>query len=181
VSNTLEIRATAGLQEDSGKLVGYAAVFNSRSHDLGGFVEVIEQGAFARTLTENPDILALMEHDTAKVLARTTNGTLTVTEDARGLRVEIDPADTSYGRDLLALVRRGDVHGMSFRFRPYPGGEKRQRGLRTLTSVMLKEVSVVVDPAYPAAAVEVRNAMQDEVNRANQLDALERRLRIAAL
>lgn len=144
----------------TGKLVGYAALYNSRSHDLGGFVEVIAPGAFDRSLTDFPDVLALVEHDTNRVLGRTTNGTLRITPDARGLRVEIDPADTSYARDLLALVRRGDVAGMSFRFRPFPGGETVDRSanppLRTLTSVQLKEVSVVVDPAYPETSIEAR-------------------------
>ena len=97
-------------------------------------------------------MLALVEHDTNRVLARTVNQSLRLYPDERGLRVEIDPADTSYARDLLALVRRGDVFGMSFRFKPYPGGASLNTGvspaIRTLSSVQLKEVSVVVDPAY---------------------------------
>lgn len=151
-----EIRAT-----DEGKLAGYAAVFNSRSHDLGGFVEVIAPGAFQRTLKEFPDILALVEHDKNKVLARTTNSTLNILPDQHGLRVEIEPAETSYARDIMALVKRGDVAGMSFRFRPFPGGSSiNMEGdvpLRTLTSVELKEVSIVVDPAYPDTAVALRD------------------------
>ena len=180
-----EKRFLAELTEDAGKLVGYAAMFNSRSHDLGGFHEVIAPGAFDRTLRENTDILALVEHDTNRVLARTTNGTLRIATDARGLRVEIDPADTSYARDLLTLVRRGDVAGMSFRFRPYAGGASMDLGasplpLRTLRSIELKEVSVVVDPAYPATAVSVRAL--DEAREAQTRNALRKlRLRLAAL
>lgn len=181
----LENRFLAGLSEDSGKLVGYAAVFNSRSHDLGGFQEIIAPGAFTRTLKENPDVLALVEHDTNRILARTTNGTLRIAPDSHGLRVEIDPADTSYARDLLTLVKRGDVAGMSFRFRPYAGGASMDLHssplpLRTLRSIELKEVSVVVDPAYPATEVSVR-ALQDarEAHTRNALRKL--RLRIAAL
>lgn len=150
-----ELRAT-----DEGKLVGYAAVFNSPSHDLGGFIETILPGAFDRTLKENPDVLALVEHDTNRVLGRTLNDSLRLYPDERGLRVEIDPANTSYARDLLELVRRGDVAGMSFRFKPYPGGASMDLSstpaLRTLRAVVLREVSVVVDPAYPATEVSVR-------------------------
>lgn len=181
---TFENRFSPGLEAtEQGKLVGYAAVFNSRSHDLGGFQELIAPGAFDRSLVEFPDVLALVEHDTNRVLARTTNGTLRILPDAHGLRVEIDPADTSYARDLLALVKRGDVAGMSFRFRPFPGGDsmdvRSNPPLRTLKSVQLKEVSIVVNPAYPATEVSVRTL--EAAQMANTAQALRRmRLRLAA-
>jgi HK97 family phage prohead protease len=176
-----ELRFSPTLEaNDSGKLVGYAAVFNSRSHDLGGFVEVIAPDAFNRTLKEFPDVLALIEHDTNRVLARTTNGTLHIAPDAHGLRIEIDPADTSYARDYTTLVKRGDVAGMSFRFRPFAGGDSWDRSgaipVRTLKSVQLKEVSIVVDPAYPATEVSLRS-LPDTTQQA--LRSL--RLRLAAL
>lgn len=160
-----EVRYSTDIRaSDSGRLTGYAAVFNSRSVDLGGFVEVIRPGAFARSLREFPDVLALVEHDTNRVLARTTNSTLTIAEDERGLRVDIDPADTSYARDILSLVRRGDIWGMSFRFRPFAGGATLDTSttpaVRTLTAVQLSEVSIVVNPAYPATDVSVRHAIE---------------------
>jgi HK97 family phage prohead protease len=143
-----------------GKLVGYAAVFNSLSHDLGGFREIIQPGAFDRTLTEFPDVLALVEHDVSKPLGRTLPGTLKLTTDEHGLRVEITPPDTSAGRDIVESVRRGDVAGMSFQFRPFPGGDSLDLSgplpLRILKSVKLKEVSVVINPAYPDTEVHVR-------------------------
>lgn len=174
---TAEVRAT-----DEGKLVGYAAVFNSPSHDLGGFREIILPGAFDRTLVELPDVLALVEHDTNRVLGRVGNGTLLIVPDEHGLRVEIDPANTSYARDLLELVRRGDVAGMSFRFRPYPGGDAidltSSPPIRTLKSVQLAEVSVVVNPAYPDTSVSVRAF--DEARTENTRHALRRmRLQMA--
>ena len=185
MTSNYEVRFSADLAENSGKLVGYAAVFNSRSLDLGGFVEQIAPGAFDRTLKENRDVLALVEHDPNRVLARTTNDTLRLQPDSKGLRVEIDPANTSYARDLLELVRRGDVAGMSFRFRPYPGGDSLDMHasplpLRTLKSVELKEVSVVVDPAYPATEVFARNL---EAARALHVrhDLRRLRLKLAAL
>jgi uncharacterized protein len=165
IRSSFELRST-----DDGKLVGYAAVWNSLSEDLGGIRELIAPGAFTRSLQEYPDVLALVEHDTHKVLGRTKNGTLRIVEDERGLRVEIDPADTSYARDLMALVKRGDVAGMSFRFRPFPGGFDVDMGqsppVRTLRSVRLKEVSVVVSPAYPDTSVLMRDlASAKEDNR----------------
>jgi HK97 family phage prohead protease len=182
MSKDFEKRFSADLNADGGKLVGYAAVFNSMSHDLGGFREVIAPDAFTRSLRERPDVLALVEHDSNRVLARTTNNSLRLYPDERGLRVEIEPADTSYARDLLALVKRGDVQGMSFAFRPYPNGASldAKTSIRTLHSVELKEVSVVLDPAYPATEVSVRAL--EEAREAHTRHALRRlRLRLAAL
>jgi uncharacterized protein len=164
-SNEYEVRYTTDIRAaDNGRLTGYAAVFNSRSVDLGGFVEVIKPGAFQRSLREMPDVLALVEHDFNKVLARVSNSTLTIAEDERGLRFDLDPADTSYGRDIVELVRRGDVYGASFRFRVYPNGSHLDTSttpaIRTLTSVQLSEVSIVVNPAYPATDVSVRHALE---------------------
>jgi uncharacterized protein len=179
--NGYELRTSADLRAtDDGKLVGYAAVFGALSEDLGaGLREVIAPGAFTRTLREFPDILALVEHDTGKVLARTTNGTLRIAEDERGLSVEIDPANTSYARDLIELVRRGDVAGMSFRFKPFPGGASLDMGqsppLRTLHSVRLREVTVTVSPAYPDTSVALRDI---EAARTDQIKNTHRRLRL---
>jgi hypothetical protein len=177
-----ENRYNPGLEADGNRLVGYGVVWNSRSVDLGGFREVIAPGAFDRTLKEFPDVFALVEHDTNRVLARTSNGTLKLTPDSHGLKVEIDPADTTYARDVLALVKRGDVHAMSFRFRPFPGGSSfdTRNALRTITSAQLKEVSVVASPAYLATEVAVRAL--DEAKRAEAVRVRNTmRLRLAAL
>lgn len=156
----LERRYTNGIEAQAGKLIGYAAVFDSRSHDLGGLVEVIRPTAFTRTLRENPDVRALVDHDASKVLGRTAAGTLRLEVDERGLRVEIDPPDTTAARDLLESVRRGDVDGMSFAFRVPKGGHEIDYGgdipTRYLLDVDLREISVVTFPAYPDARVALR-------------------------
>jgi HK97 family phage prohead protease len=175
--HTEEIRAT-----EDGKLVGYAAVWDSMSEDLGGVREVIRPGAFNRTLKESPDVLALVEHDKTKVLGRTSNGTARVEPDSKGLRVEIDPADTSYARDLQELVRRGDVAGMSFRFKPYEGGARMDLSTSPPTRIVeearLREVSVVVEPAYPETSVDVR-ALRQEIR--SSIDLKRKRLDLERL
>lgn len=95
-------------------LAGYAAVFGEWSEDLGGFRERIAPGAFQNTLSG--DVRALWNHDPAFVLGRTTNGTLRLAEDDRGLRVEIDPPAGALFDSFLENVRRGDVTPMSFGF-----------------------------------------------------------------
>jgi uncharacterized protein len=154
----LEVRSE---QDKPTFIGGYAARFNSRSRDLGGFQEVILPGAFAASITSARDVRALVSHDPDKLLARTSNKSLRLWEDERGLRFEAEVPDTSYARDLLALVKRGTVSQCSFGFRiTDPAGESfTQDGatiVRTLKAVELHEVSVVATPAYDATSVAVR-------------------------
>lgn len=138
-------------------LFGYAAVFGAWSEDLGGFRERLEPGAF-RSATSG-DVRALWNHDPAFVLGRTTNGTLRLEEDERGLRVEIDPPTGPLYAGFLENVRRGDVTQMSFGFsvvadeKSYgPNGERQ----RVLKEVRLYEVSPVTFPAYAQTEVNLR-------------------------
>ena len=157
----LEIRSGSGLQASQGKLTGYAAVFNKPSHDLGGFREVIKPGAFKRTLADSAHVVALNNHNADQVLGRVGSGTLRLEEDDTGLRFELDLPDTSYARDLSALVQRGDVAGCSFAFAARPGGElwEETNGetIRTLTSLDLGEITITAQPAYPDTSVAKRN------------------------
>ena len=136
-------------------LEGYAALFDSRSENLGGFTETIKPGAFRASLKARNDIKLLWNHDTGAVLGSTRAGTLTLTEDERGLRVSATLPNTSYGRDAAELVRRGDVSAFSFGFSmPARGGDEwNSDGTeRVLKSVRLHEVSLVAFPAYPETA-----------------------------
>lgn len=159
----LEVREAGDGQPAT--LAGYAAVFNSLSENLGGFVEMIEPGAFTNTLATSPDVRATIDHEGGlKVLGRTTNGTLHLTEDVTGLNVVIVPPDTQAGRDTLTLVKRGDLSQMSFAFTVPPGGdtwEVKENGLplRRLRAINLNggDVSVVTNPAYPVTSVEARS------------------------
>jgi HK97 family phage major capsid protein/HK97 family phage prohead protease len=166
------------MEQEGGKLVGYAAVYApAMSEDLGGFREKISPGAFDKSLENNADIRALWDHNTSQPLARTTNGSLKVSSDKRGLRVEIElPEGVSYADDLRQLVRSGVVNQMSFGFLVPPGGdtwEKDEDGnaLRTLNSIDLHEVSVVSIPAYPDTTVALRGLqhVEFEIRRARWL------------
>ena len=137
------------------KLVGYAADFEQETR-IGDFTEVIKPGAFAASLQDR-DILALVDHDPGKLLARTKSGTLRLEEDSRGLRFELDVPDTTEGRDLLTLAERGDLGGMSFGFTVGRSGERWDGKKRELRAVTLHEISVVhAWPAYEGTTVEPR-------------------------
>jgi len=171
-------KRTSRLEQEGSKLVGYAAVYApALSEDLGGFREKISPGAFDKSLESNADIRALWDHNTSQPLARTTNGSLKVSSDKRGLRVEIElPEGVSYADDLRQLVRSGVVNQMSFGFLVPPGGDtwdKDEDGnaLRTLNSIDLHEVSVVSIPAYPDTTVALRGLrhVEFEIRRARWL------------
>lgn len=138
------------------RLEGYAAVFGVVAR-IGDFDEVILPGAFAAALAESRDILALVDHDPGKLLARTGSGTLRLCEDGKGLKYEIDVPSTTLGNDLLALAERGDLGGMSFAFTLVEGGEAWQGNRRELRSVTLHEISIVHSwPAYQGTSVQAR-------------------------
>jgi uncharacterized protein len=148
-SAALEIRAQGR------KLEGYAATFNVRADIDGLFKETIKPGAFAKSL--NGDILALLDHDRSRLLARTASKTLRLAEDSHGLHFDLDVPDTSNGRDALALAERGDLGGASFGFTVEKGGEVWSSNLRELRDVKLREISIVQSwPAYPNTVVSAR-------------------------
>lgn len=160
-----EVRAFTRAQDikksaDGKTIGGYAAVFNSPTtigDDSWGFVEVISPGAFTDTI--NDDIFALNSHEWERVIGRTKNGTLRLKQDDKGLAVEIDLPDTTDGRDVAALVERGDISGMSFGFcvTKQEWDETGKVPKRTIMAVELYEVSPVARPAYEDTSVAMRS------------------------
>jgi len=144
--------------DESPKIVGYASVFNSLSENLGGFREQIEPGAFDDALGD--DVRALFNHDPNMILGRTTAGTLSISSDENGLRYEIDPPNTTVGRDLMVSLQRGDITQSSFGFTVEDDSWSEDddgRVIRTIHKVRnLFDVSPVTYPAYPEASVSAR-------------------------
>jgi len=153
----VDFRMEAG---DDGKTFrGYAAVFDSESDDLGGFRETIAPGAFEKTLRERKDDQkAFVNHDWGRLLGSRKAGTLRLNEDDYGLHAEIDLPDTQDGRDIGALVARGDIHAMSFGFVPIKAEVSQNGRQQRLVEVKLREVSPVTAwPAYRATTASVRH------------------------
>ncbi len=171
---------------------GHAAVFDQLSADLGGFRERIARGAFARSIMES-DVRALINHDETLILGRNLAGTLRLSEDSKGLAVEIDPPATSFAEDIAASIERGDITGMSFGFdtRDARWEELDGEWVRTLLDVKLWDVSVVTYPAYPQTDVALRSlaehigaghardAPPDQQSIQRQLGLMRRRLQLA--
>lgn len=172
-----EIRASArAISAVEGNSVsGYFAKFNKPSQDLGGFVEVLAKGCFADSLVNHPDVAALVDHDTAKILARTASNTLSVREDDTGLAFSIaNLPNTSYANDLKESLKREDITGCSFGFYvENPNDETWEvvgnDVVRTVLRATLIEGSIVTFPAYLDTNANLRAASKAD---AEELRAL---------
>lgn len=93
---------------------GHAAVFNRKSHDLGGFRTVIDPGFFNSVLDTNPDVHLVVDHDTRWVLARTRNNSLELRVDPFGLHTWARFAKTQTAEEIAVLLEGGFIDQMSF-------------------------------------------------------------------
>lgn len=173
--DNLNIRSTAEppqLGEDGRTMTGYAVVYGVESQVLfergSRFVEIIDREAITPELLAVSDVKALFNHGRDHLLARSVNGegSLTLTPDERGLRFSFVLPDTTLGRDVAELVKRGDLRGCSFAFwaaREDIECSVRADGMkvcRVKKISRLVDVSVVVDPAYTQTSVEVRSLVE---------------------
>lgn len=158
LTEKLEIRED---EHGNKTILGYAVKWEKKSHVMGyyrKFREQFKQGAFADSLQKD-DQRFLWSHDVSKVLGRTKNNTLRLSEDSIGLRFELDLPDTTLGDDTFKSIKRGDVDGVSFGFQMINEEIEEPDDdlmLRTVTKAKLFEVSAVAFPAYPDSEVSAR-------------------------
>lgn len=102
---------------------GYASVTNAAYEmwDMfGPYTEQVAAGAFGKTLAQSGlDVPFVLQHDSLRRIARTSNGSLTLREDETGLLVEadrLDPEDPDVAY-IAPKLRAGLIDEMSFRFR----------------------------------------------------------------
>lgn len=153
-TRTMEVRAAKPMV-----LEGYAAVFDEET-DLGAFREKIAPGAFDDVLDN--DVRLLVDHNPPP-LARTTNGTLQLSVDERGLKYRAELVDTQAARDLYEMVKRGDINQSSFAFTIAEQEYDSEKELRTVTKVAkLFDVAPVCFAAYPQTDVAARKKETDK-------------------
>ncbi|MCZ8547641.1 HK97 family phage prohead protease [Mesorhizobium qingshengii] len=146
---------------DSNTISGYAVRFGDVTTIGNSFREKIAPGAFTETLKRN-DTVALIGHDTGRVLGRQSAGTLTLREDRIGLWFSLDvDTSTPSGQEALGTVRRQDVKGCSFAGQFLAeewqdGGDRLP--LRTVTEIDLYEITLTAFPAYETTDASVRAA-----------------------
>ncbi len=164
-------------QEDDGIAIeGYAATFNDTT-DIGGmFDERITPGAFADSLGRD-DVVLNVDHQ-GLPLARTSSGTLTLSEDKRGLKIatNLEASDPDVQR-IVPKMQRGDLSKMSFAFTIDDQTIEEREGevpLRTIDRATLYDVSIVTTPAYDTTEVGLRSI---EAHRATKVPTVDRRRR----
>lgn len=157
----VEIRETS---DGNLHLSGYASVTES-PYDMGWYSESISRGAFKNTLSQSPDVQLLVNH-AGLPLARTKSGTLQLSEDNTGLRVEadLDPEDPDV-QSLSRKMQRGDIDQMSFAFRTIRQSWNDDYTNRQITELDIHrgDVSVVNQGANPATSTSIRS---DDATRA---------------
>jgi len=159
----IELRSAPEGSAAPGTVVGYASVCSRMSEDLGYFREMVAPNAFSQVMKD--DVRALVNHNPDRLIGRSTAGTLRMTEDAVGLRVEIDLPDTTDGRDTAVSIRRGDLTGMSFSFDTASDSWDYQSDppTRTLLKVArLYDVGPVAFPAYADTTAAMRSLRADQ-------------------
>lgn len=158
-------------KDDKPGIEGVASVYN-QDYDNGWFIERVKPGAFRRVLGENPDVRCLFNHNPNNVLGRTKSGTLRIADSSSGLGYECDTdPNTSIGRDVPAMIERGDVDGCSFSFtvsKQVWREEKAANGDTTLIREIeefdeLLDVGPVTYPAYTGTSVGARSLWPDGV------------------
>lgn len=149
-------------------ITGYAILFNTPSvplweDDEEEACEVIAPEAVTREFLDGCDVKMTMFHDRQLILARSKNGTgtLTYSVDERGVAFSFDAPNTADGDKALELVRRGDISGCSFAFRTHyydrayvERSAERVDGKTKITYTVrsmigIYDFTLAADPAYP--------------------------------
>ena len=150
-------------EPESRHIEGYGSVFNERSLDLGGFVEMIAPGAFDGVI-ERSDVKCYLDHNPEKgILARSRNGkgSLSLVVDEKGLQYSFDAPKTNLGDEVVEGLKRGDYSQSSFAFTVDDEVWTKEADgtyLRTITKIGgLYDVSIVANPAYEGTSVALRS------------------------
>jgi HK97 family phage prohead protease len=118
----LELRAPAAGGSGLLQFRGYASVTGTgyEMYDMfGSYTEEVEPGAFGSSLARaDLDVPLVLQHQDLRRIARTTNGSLRLSEDSSGLLVQadLDPADQDV-QYIEPKLRSGLIDEMSFKFR----------------------------------------------------------------
>lgn len=155
---------------------GYATTFDTPYvlYEVNG-VQYFEK--IARGALEGADVSdVIMQYDhSGKVMARLSNGTLTVEPDAHGLKVRADLSKSAAAKDLYEEIRNGLITKMSWAFTVAEDSYDRETHTRTIEKIKkVYDVSAVSIPANGDTDIAAR-AWVDGVIDAERREALARK------
>ena len=181
----LDVAAVVEPVQETGEMVveGYAIRFNEPAVFRLNGVEYRE--IIAPTALDNTDMndvpLKYNHSDNIMIMARTRNKTLQLIRDDKGLKVRARLANTTAGRDLYELIRRGDIDKMSFAFTVRKDNYDKKTRTRTILDIeKIFDVSAVDMPAYDTTSIYARSFAELE-REANMLESMERRRKLYLL
>lgn len=179
----MEIRAAqlpADSPENTDMIVeGRAVVYNQPTvlFEIDGieYREVIDAGALdGADLSDVP--FKYNHSDDVMIMARTRNKTLELIVDDQGLFVRAHLANTTAGRDLYTLIKRGDIDKMSFAFTVAEEEYDRNNRTRHIKKIdKVWDVSGVDIPAYDTTTLSARSYFELEREKERKLESLNRR------
>lgn len=171
----LRVRETQEGEAPGRTIEGYAILLDTPSaplYDDGDeeLREIIDRGAVTQELLDGSDIKFTMFHDRQLLLARSKqgSGTLSYTLDEKGVKFSFEAPRTPDGDKALELVRSGIIDGCSFAFTTHYYDEayvartvKHENGKTVITCRVkvitgIHDMTITPDPAYPATEVEAR-------------------------
>lgn len=161
-------------EEKSYKVSGYASTFDTYTlFEVDGieYKERIDSHAFDNA--DMSDVIMQYDH-TGKVFARTSNGTLSVSVDERGLKVEADLSTTEASRELYDEIASGLIIKMSFAFKVSEEHYDSNSHTRVVDKISkVYDVSAVSIPANPDTEIFARSAFFDGVIKKEKAERLE--------
>lgn len=158
------------------KVKGYAVVFNVPTllYESNGikYYEQVDKNALTNADMKNV-VFRYNHNDDFQVLARTSNNTLTLNVDGKGLYIEADLAPTTAGKDIYELIKRKDVNKLSYAYVVETAHyEKKSNNeyVRIIDSIKkLVDVSAVDFPAYHQTDLDVvKRSFENVVNEVEQ-------------
>ena len=180
-SGVVEVREAPGAK----RVGGYAAKFNTKSQNLGGFVERIAPGFFDKSAADGwPGVMARYNHDDNFLLGTTRGSTLRLVIDGTGLDYEADLPNTRAAQDVFELVARGDVAHSSFAFYTFEDDwalDEHGFPMRTLVSGRLVDVAPVNSPAYLDTSTGLRSLAASREVEVSDVERLARSNDLAKL
>ena len=156
--------AEVRLEETDDKMIleGYAIVYDEPTligDESYGFIESISRSAITDAAIK--DVPMKYNHmDSFLIIARTKNGSLTLTSDDVGLKVRAELLDTQSNQDIFKMVKSGLLDKMSFAFVVSEqewnrDGDIPKRYIRKIER--LYDVSIVDTPAYDKTSIYARS------------------------
>lgn len=161
-NTTIETQPFSKVEAKTGssghQVKGYAVLYNQPSQPMP-YIEYFDKGAFDGV--DLSDVLLDYAHDMNNILARTGTGSLTITQDDKGLVFTADLADTTLANDVVNDINAGNVRGVSPRVKIAPDGDRyyQDNDGNTIHEIMkvdsLIEIAITPIPAYPETSVTV--------------------------